>query len=319
VSPLQLTLLVGRVVATPAPSSLMSALRNAEVTASDRGPSGFQLQFELSPAIGRSDFAWLTSSLLLPFNRVVLVVTLSSVPRVIMDGLITHHQLMPGSGAQPDSLVVTGEDVSVAMDQEEKSMAYPGMNDSAIVEMILAEYVEYGLVPVVFETSVSISNTPEEVVNQWAGTDRGYVNRLARRNGYIFQVQPGPLPLMNTAYFGPPMRVGAPHKAITINQPPGSNVESLHFSHNALLATLVSGAVQDTLETDRDIPVETFVSTRMPPLAQEQPLLNFPHVRVSNIDSRGLDPIQALAKAQAITDQSTDDVLTAQGELDVLT
>jgi hypothetical protein len=314
---LNLTLLVGRMVATPAPAALMSALRSVTVTTHDRGPSGFQLQFEIIPGVIPGDYSLLTSMLLAPFNRVVLVVTLGAVPRVIMDGLITEHELIPGRGAQPDSIAVTGSDVTVAMDLQEKSMPYPGMNDSEIVEMILAEYVEFGLEPIVIPTSVSISDTPEEVVNQQVGTDLKYINWLACRNGYIFQIQPGPLPLTNMAYFGPPRRASTPHKAITINQPPGSNVDSIQFSHNALAATKVKASVQDTLETDLDIPIETFMSTRMPPLAREDPLMAA-YVRLKNLSSQGMDPVQAEAKAQGITDASTDRVLTATGELDVL-
>lgn len=314
-SSIQLSLMVGFMVPTTAPASLMAALRSAEVTTTDRGPSGFQLQFELAP--GTSDYALLSQGLLKPFNRVVLTVTMNAVPSVIMDGLITNHQLMPGKGNQPDSIVVTGEDVSVAMDLQEKLMAYPAMNDAAIVAMILLEYMEYGIVPLIIPTEISISDSPEDVVAQQMGTDRAYINCLANRNGYIFQITPGPVAMMNTAYFGPPRRIGTPHKAITINQPPGTNVDSIQFTHDALKPTLVMGSVQDTLETDMDIPIVTVASMRLPPLATEQPLTYLPYVRTSNFSSEGMDPIQAYAKAQGITDKSTDDVLTAQGELDV--
>ncbi len=316
-SPVKLGMMVGRVIASPAPATLLSALRSAEVTTTDKGPSGFQMQFQLTPSTTPSEFTLLASQQLQPFNRVVLTVTLNSVPHVIMDGLITHHQLIPGQGAQPDTIAVTGEDISVAMDLQEKSMAYPAMNDSEIVAAILLEYMEYGIIPMIIPTSVSISDTPEDVTAQQLGTDRAYINCLAKRNGYIFQIQPGPVALTNTAYFGPPLRVGMPHKALTINQPPGTNVDSIQFSHNALSATLVMSSVQDTLETDLDVPIMTFMSLRTPPLATEQALMNLPYVRTVSFSSQGMDPIQAYAKAQGITDKSTDDVLTAQGELDV--
>ena len=47
-SPLYLTLLVGPVLAVPAPKPLMDALTAAEVTVSATAKSGFQLSFTLA-------------------------------------------------------------------------------------------------------------------------------------------------------------------------------------------------------------------------------------------------------------------------------
>ncbi len=38
------------------------------------------------------------------------------------------------------------------------------------------------------------------------GTDRAYIKSLASQSGYVFYVEPGPLPLQSTAYFGPDIR-----------------------------------------------------------------------------------------------------------------
>jgi hypothetical protein len=316
-SGVQLTMLVGKVAPTPAPAALMLALRSAEVTVSDTGASGFQLQFQMSRSPGALDYDLL--AYLDPFSRVVLQVTIAGHATVISDGLITNRQLTPGRGAQPDTLSVTGEDVSVAMDLTENPTPYPAMNDWAIVNLILLQYAPlYGIVPTVLPTSFSISDVPAEVVSQQTGTDRQYVRSLAARNGYVFSVRPGPLPLTNIGYFGPPIRVGAPYPALSVNQLPVSAVESIQFTYDALAPEVVVGVVQDTLETDMDIPIVAPIPLRVPPLASKPGIVaQLPHFRTSILCAPGADPIQAYAKAQGQVDLASDNVLVAQGEIDV--
>jgi hypothetical protein len=117
-----LTLLIGPTVPVPAPFDITEALDSVQVTHSDQGRSGFQLTFK----IGRSgpldlvDYPLLMNPLLRPFSRVVLVVLLNTTPKVLMDGFITRQQLSPGTEPGTATLVVTGEDVSIMMDLEEK-------------------------------------------------------------------------------------------------------------------------------------------------------------------------------------------------------
>ncbi|MGZ3458109.1 MAG: hypothetical protein ACXU86_06330 [Archangium sp.] len=319
-SGLNLTLMVGRMVPTPAPAALVSALRQAQVTVTDSGPSGFQLQFQVARGSSSLEYDFLSQGLLAPFNRIVLVVTLNATPTVIMDGLITRIELHPGQGNQSDTMVVTGEDVSVAMDLMEKSLPYPAMSDWMIADLILLQYATYGIVPLVIPTSVSLSMMPLDYTIQQAGmTDRAFINKLAARNGYVFQIIPGPVPLMNMAYFGPPRRLGVPQAALTVNELPLSNVKSLSFSYDALAPTTVLGLVQDTLETDMDIPVAALLPLRIPPLASTPAIVaNVPNIRVTLLDPEGMDPMQAYVVAESMVNQSTDQVVTATGEVDVL-
>src|SRR5512136_1132061 len=95
---IHLTLLIGPTVAVPAPLPLMEVLQSVEVTHNDTGRSGFQLTFQAgrSGAAAAVDYPILSLPLLRPFNRVILIVTFSAMPRVLMDGIITHQQLSPG-------------------------------------------------------------------------------------------------------------------------------------------------------------------------------------------------------------------------------
>src|SRR5215208_6508425 len=137
-----LTVLIGPNVPTPAPPPVAEALLSAEVTHNDEGRSGFQLTF----AAGRSgafdlvDYPLLRLPLLRPFNRVILTATIGVVPRVLMDGVITNQQLSPGAEPGTTTLSVTGEDVSVMMDLEAKAVEHPAQDEAFIARKLIAGY-----------------------------------------------------------------------------------------------------------------------------------------------------------------------------------
>ncbi len=68
------------------------------------------------------------------------MVLLNVVPVVLMDGIITHQQLSPGDDPGTSTLTVTGEDVSVMMDLEEKSVEHPAQDETIIALKIIASY-----------------------------------------------------------------------------------------------------------------------------------------------------------------------------------
>jgi hypothetical protein len=143
-----LTLWAGQTVPKPAPLSMLEDLESVAVTHADEGRSGFQVVFR----VGRGtadvlDYGLLSSPLLGPCSRLLLMVTINAVPEVLMDGIITHQQLSPGGEAGDTLLTVRGEDVSVMMDLEEKSAEHPAQNETAIAALIIGQYAQYGLVP----------------------------------------------------------------------------------------------------------------------------------------------------------------------------
>jgi hypothetical protein len=316
---INLTLLVGRMVPTPAPPMLLNALQSIEVTHSDDGRSGFQMSFLAGRGGGLSlDYDLLSSNLLLPFNRVVLLVTLNGIPRVLMDGVITHHQLAPGDSPAGSVFAVTGEDISLLMDLEQRSIEHPAQSAELSVLTILVQYAQYGLVPLIIPSVFVDIPLPIEHVPIQQQTDLDYVQTLASQFGYVFYVRPGPVPLQSIAYWGPPTRLGMPQKALNVNLGAASNVRGISFTYDALSPTLVRSEYQG-LELGEDLPADTFLSTRLPPFAALPALVtNLPHVGTTVRSSDGLDEIQAYAQAQAETDRSVDAVVQANGELDVL-
>jgi len=315
---INLTLLIGPTVAVPAPVQFVEALESTEVTHSDEGRSGFQLTFRA----GRSgkmdvlDYPLLSSPLLQPGNRVILIVTFNAMPHVLMDGIITHQQLSPSNEPGASILAVTGEDVSIMMDLEEKSAEHPAQDETIVALKLIAGYARYGLIPVVIPPLIIDPPIPIERIPVQQATDLEHLRAMAARYAYVFYVTPGPAPFTNTAYWGPPKRIDLPQRALSINMGPETNVDTLSFKNNSLSATNVAGKVQDSL-TGQSQPVQNIMTTQ-PPLSSQPALMTQSIVRsrIFRADG-GLNIMQAMARAQGQTDASINTV-TAEGELDAL-
>lgn len=310
-----LSLLIGPTVPVPAPPNFMESFERARVTHDDEGRSGFQLTFR----VGRTsadllDYALLANPLLRTMNRVVMLVTFNAMPQVLMDGIITDQQFSPGSGPGQSTLTVTGEDVSVMMDLEERSAEHPAQPEAVIALKIIATYAQYGLIPMVIPPPSIDIPLPTERTPVQQGTDLEYLEEMAERFGYVFYVRPGPVPLTNTAYWGPPVRTGVPQRAISINMGPNSNADIPSFRYDALATTFVEGQVQDRL-ANQTLPVQTFASTRLP-LVSQPAWATQPRARRRQFRQSGLNTMQAFTRAQAETDASTDRVVEVNGELD---
>jgi len=310
-----LTLLIGPSVPLPAPADMAEALESVEVTHSDAGRSGFQISFQTGR--GRTDlldYPLLSNPLLRPFNRVVLLVTFGAVPQVLMDGIIADQQLTPGNEPGAARLTVTGEDVSLMMDLEEKAAEHPAQPELVIALKIIAGYARYGLIPMTIPPPSVDIPLPTERTPVQQGTDLQYLREMAERFGYVFYITPGPAPLTNTAYWGPPVRLGIPQRAISINMGPNSNAEIPSFRYDSLAPAFVSGQVQDRL-TNQSLPVQTFASTRAP-LAGQPAWATQSQVRSRRFRQSGLNTMQAFTRAQAQSDASTDRTVEVTGELD---
>ncbi len=313
---IHLTLLIGPTVPVPAPAPLIDALAYAQVIHRDTGRSGFEITFQAgrSGLSGLVDYPLLTTPLLKPFNRVILVVTINVTPRVLIDGIITHQQLSPSDQPGQSSVTIIGEDISLMMDLEEKSVEHPAQDETIIANKLILSYAQYGLIPMVIPPLVIDPPIPIERIPVQQETDLQFLNDMAKRYGYVFYIIPGPVPFTNTAYWGPPVRVGVPQSALTVNMGPQTNVSSFNVRYNAMDPTLVEGQIQDRL-TNQSFPVQTFASLRPPLAAFPAWLVNQPNVRRKQFREGGLNVMEAYARAQGQTDASIDAVV-AEGSLD---
>jgi hypothetical protein len=324
---LYLTVLVGPTVPVPAPSLLVQSIDSVEVTYSDSQRSGFQISFSLGRS-GQSqllDYPLLTSQLLVPFNRIILVVTLGAQSSVLMDGVITHLQVQPSNQPGASKLQVTGEDVSVMMDLTDRKVAYDDMSDLEIVAAVIGnvDYNQYGLVPMISPLPTAAVAAPQDSAFQ-DGTDLAYLNVLAEQYGYVFYVMPGlvpgsPVPAVgtNTAYWGAQIRPGVAQPALSVNLGPTTNIDTISFQYNALTPETVSGSVVDRT-TSQITPVAARAFDE-PALSVAPALLTQRQVRNVWLGvSSGLTYTQALARAQGRVDSSTNNTIVAEGQLDTL-
>lgn len=313
---INLNLLIGPSNPRPAPNWMIEAVDKVQVTQSVEGKSGFQITF----MAGRSrsgefgDDQLLGSDLLNPFNRVILTVTYGATPRVLMDGIITRQEFAPSSEPGNSILTITGEDVSVMMDLEEKSLEHPGLSDQDIVNKIIAEYSKYGLVPKVSSPSLQDRPPITERIPVQLATDLEYIQDLAARHGLLFYIIPGPVSGTNTAYWGPPELNGTSQRALTVNMGSFTNVDTINLQVNALAAARVAGSVQDR-KTNQIQPVSANNSTRSP-LSREPALTNQSSVRTTQFRETGRLNSQASSRTQAMVNRSGDKVITVKGSLD---
>jgi hypothetical protein len=228
---LQLTLMIGPLVPLPVSQMVLDALNEITVTTNDVGKSGFQLSFTLSTQSPLHTLFLLTGGATFPIVRVVIVVTANGTPHVLMDGIVTNHQIIPGTDAAHTTLSITGEDLSVLMDKIDWSgFPYPAVPAEGRVALLVAKYAFLGLVPMVIPSVLVDVPIPTTLIPTHKGTDLAYINELADKVGYVFYVEPGPLPGMNIAYWGPQIKVGLPQPALSINMDAATNVESLSFN-----------------------------------------------------------------------------------------
>ena len=314
IAPVHLTLLMGRRIPVPVPQEITDALLSAQVTISAGQRSGFQLSFDMS-RMGVIRNTLLPAGFFDPETRVVLMVTLRGTPSVIMDGICIRQEVGVSNEPGQSTLTVTGEDLTVLMDLEEKEdRQFPALPPSARAAVIISQYASYGMVPVVVPEVFPQTPMPTERVDSQKGTDLAYVTELAKSNGYVFYLDPGPVPGISRAYWGPEVRLGVPQPALTVNSDAASNVDQMTFSFDGTAREAPQAMVQiPATKISIPLPVPE-VSVLRPPMA----LKPAPALKKKVIaDTAKKDAPQALANLLAKAAESADAV-SGSGQLDVV-
>jgi hypothetical protein len=310
-----LTLLVGPVVAAPAPKALVDSLTSVQVTNSAGSRSGFQLTFTLSINSPLHTYFLLSGGGMVPLFRVIIVVTVNGTPSVLIDGVMTNFQVAPSNEPGMSTLTVTGEDLSAVMDWIDfTGIPYPALPAEARVALIVAKYAMFGLIPLVVPSILIDVPIPVEEIPRHQGTDLEYVKKLADDVGYVFFVAPGPVPGSSFAYWGPDLKIGEPQPALNTNMDASTNVESLSFTFDSQQKTLPVLFIQNLL-TKVPIPIPVpDVTPLNPPLGLVPPIPR----RLEFIEgTAALSPIQAALIGLAKASKSSDAV-SGSGSLDVL-
>ena len=306
---IKLVLWLGKTVPLPAPVDVMNALTKVEVTSGVDGQDGFQLTFTLGKDTSL-DYGLLAGGALDPDTRVVIGALLGVMPEPLVDGVIYHHQVFTSDEPGMSTLTVSGRDISVLLDLEEKNEKYENQPDSLIASFIVLRYARYGLVPMAQPTT-DVPLVVQRIPRQQE-TDLAFLQRLAQRNGFVFYVEPLTLGT-SIAYWGPEKRTGIPQAPLTFNLGTSSNVQSLHFSSDALAPVGMAGSFVEPLSK---------MSIRIPPL----PALKFPPLESNPMAPRrtrlmrttaNQNPLQAATAVLAAATGAADPV-TATGVLDTV-
>ncbi len=312
---LRLSLLIGP-VPVPAPREIVEALVSAKVEAgSGDTQSGFELTFELparSPL--RTLFLISGGGGGVPLMRVVLVVTLGGSDEVIVDGMATNVDTVPGEGGIA-RLVVKGKDMSALMDVIEiPGLPFPAMPPSVRVLLILAKYTALGVMPLVIPSLVDEPPLPTERIPTQQGSDYAYIKRLAGEAGYVFYLEPGPAPGASFAYWGPEIRVGEPQAALTTGMDAMTNVEQLSFNFDRERKKMPIVYFQEgNSKVGIPVPIPD-VTPWSPPLGLIPPL---PPKVEKLADTAHMSVAGALSKGLAYASQNGDSVF-GSGQLDVV-
>jgi len=290
------------------------------VQTQDVGQSGFKLVFSIDKQSPLQILFLLTGGMPLLFMRVVISVTVNGTANVLIDGVVTKNDLSPGDKGSNSTLTIWGKDLTVLMDQSNWSgFPYPAMPAEARIGLILLKYSLFGIVPIVIPSVLLFVPLPIDQIPSQQGTDLQYIKYLAEQAGYVFYIDPGPVPGVSKAYWGPQVKVGPVQPALSSDMDAYTNVESLHFSFNQEQNKIPLVYIYNS-ETGISIPIPIPPITPLnPPLGVIPPLPTnlLPPDLSAFRDDLGKRPIpQAIMMGLAEAAQNAE-ALTCDGSLDV--
>ena len=303
---------MGPKLVRPVPAEVSEALLSAQITTTAGERSGFQIAFDLTKK-GIITQRLLPEGFFDPRTRVIVVATVKGTPTVLLDGLIVRQEV--GASNQPGqtTLTVTGEDLTLLMDLEERTDRYPNLAPSQRVERILAKYTDYGIDARIIREQIQQSPNEQRRVDYQTGTDLQYINDLAKANGFTFYLDPGPVPGRSTAFWGPEQRLGQRQHALNVNMDNNSTVDQLTFAYDGTAREEPQARVQDPKSRDSTLLAQPDISPLRPPLGlRATPALK--RRTLSGTAKMDQGQAQAAALARAAT---SADAISGSGSLDV--
>ena len=314
----RLSVLAGPTIPLPLPEPVMSRLRSVKVTETDTERSVFTLVFDAgrSGPLAAFDVPLLAGGAVAPGVRVAVMVWFGAWPSVLMDGVVSDIRLAPGDGPGAATLTVTGDDVSVLLDRSAVDRQHVTPTDYLTVLAVLAPYIAQGVIPLVVPPLDLDARLPIEGATTQHESDLRFVTMLAERHGYVAYTVPGPAPGTSTFYWGPPVRLGVPQPALSIDLGADTNVSTPPtFRADATAPVTATGSVQDP-RTGTATTVRSVTSLRLPLAALPLRLLNGAATRTETVRASGSGTTTAMARAQAAVDRSDDNALTGEGVAD---
>jgi hypothetical protein len=310
----RMTLMIGPAVPRPVGQDVLDALQSVKVTSRAREASGFSLVFSLSTRSPLHTLFLLAGGASIPLVRVVIVVTVNGTPNVLIDGVMTHHEITPGADAGHTTLTIIGDDLTKVMAYIDFSgIPYPACPVEARVALVLAKYAMFGIIPKIIPSIMFDVPLPTQRIPHQEGNDLTYIRQLADDVGYVFYLEPGPQPGMSFAYWGPEIKVGVPQPALNVDMDAHTNVEDISFRFAADNRKLPVITIQN-LETKVPIKIPVPDITPLnPPLGLIPPIPK--EIEPLKMSAK-LSPIQAVLIGLAKAARSSDAV-SGHGMLNV--
>jgi hypothetical protein len=312
--------MMGPVIASPVPSSVLECLAEVEVTTHDIEPSGFKLTFSIDKQSQLNIIFLITGGLPLLFMRCILVTTVNGQSNVLIDGVITQNEIAPGDKGSNSTLTLLGRDLTALMDQSNWSgFPFPACPREARVALLLAKYAFFGVIPLIIPSIMIDISLPIQSIPGQQGTDLQYIRKMAEEVGYVFYISTGPAVGTSTAYWGPQVKIGSVQPALNADMDAYSNVESMHFkvdqekSKIPLVYTYI-----EQIGISIPIPIPP-IDPLQPPLAAIQPLptnLLPPDLVSFRDDISKVSIPQAIMMGLAAGADSSE-IVSCEGSLDV--
>jgi len=229
------------------------------------------------------------------------------------------HTLSASAEGTP-VLSVSGEDLTLLMDLIEVERSFPAMPVNARVQLLLAAYGAFGIVPLVIPPPLPSTPIPAERIPHQRGTDYAYIRSLADAVGFRFTLDPGPAPTASLAYWGPEPRADRSRPALSIDFGRSTNVETLQLSFDANQRVLPEALVlEPASKTVVPIPVPD-ITVIAPPLGAVVPPAHR-HDRLRDTakltaaEAAGALLAKAARSAEAMTGHGTVNVARARVRL----
>jgi hypothetical protein len=310
--PVHMTLHMGPKLPRPVPAEVMEALLSAQITVTAGERSGFQLAFDLTKR-GLIQRNLLPEGFFDPKTRVIVTVSVRGTPQVLFDGLIVRQEV--GASNQPGqtTLTVTGEDLTLLMDLEERTAPYPNLAPSRRVLAILGRYRDYGIRPDIKDEQILQPPQEQLRVPYQTSTDLQYVTELAKANGYVFYLEPGPTAGQSSAYWGPEVRLGVRQHALSVNMDANSTVDQLTFAYDGTAREEPQARWQDPANRQATLLGQPSISPLRPPLGR-RPTPALKRRTLAGTAKQQVQQAQAELLARAAT---SADAITGSGSLDV--
>ncbi len=314
--PVRLQLLIGPGVPVPVPREVLDAVSEVKVESSSGDTqSGFEITFRLSTRSPLHTLFLLTGGSAIPILRVVIAVTVRGQTTVLMDGVMTHQEVR-SDGGPTSTFAMKGKDSTALMDIVPlDGLPYPAMSPAVRVLAALSKYAAFGIAPLVIPSVLEDIPIPIDRIPRHQGTDYAYIKALAQDAGYVFYVDPGPLPGVSKAYWGPELRLGTPQPALNVAlDGPHGNVKSLSFRFDKEKKELPVIFIQEPAsKVPIPIPIPD-ITPLNPPLGLVPPL---PPKITFLKDTAKLNPLAAAMKGLAYAGTHADAVF-GTGSLDVV-